>query len=231
MLLTLVTAGSRGDLQPYLALGRGLVRAGYEVRVATHATFGAAVTAHGLGFAPIAGDPRAILGSAAADAWLASGRNRNMLAFARELRREWGPLLEQSLHDYWRACQGSDAVIFSAVGVPSWHVAHRLGVPSIGPALNYATHVAVEQAMWQSSRGYVNRWRTNTLGLPPSPFLGPFEEMRRARTPTLYGFSPRVVPKPPDWGDAVHVTGWWVLPPAEGWRPPAEVESFLAGGP
>lgn len=259
--LTVVTAGSRGDIQPYLALGLGLARAGHAVRVATHEAFRELVTGHGFDFAPVAGDPRAILSSAAADAWLASGRNRSMLAFARELRRQAGPLVEQSLHDYWRACQGSDAILYSAVGLPSWHVARRLGVPAIGaflqpltrtrafptvglrggrallplpgvgPAFNYATHVAVEQVMWQSLRGRVNRWRGDTLGLPPSPFLGPFAEMRRENTPTLYGYSPRVVPKPRDWGEAVHVTGWWVLPPPAGWRPPPALDAFLADGP
>src|ERR671932_43487 len=119
MLVTIVTAGSRGDIQPYVALALGLARPGHRVRIASHETFRDFVADHGLDFAPIAGDPRAILGGAAADAWLASGRNRNMLAFARELRRLAGPLVEQSLHDYWRVCQGSDAIIFSAVCIPA----------------------------------------------------------------------------------------------------------------
>lgn len=260
MRITIVTAGSRGDVQPYVALGLGLRRAGHDVRVATHETFRDFVAAHGLGFTPIAGDPRAILRGTAADAWLASGRNRSMLAFARELRRVAGPLVERSLADYWRACQGADVVLYSAVAGPSWHVAARLGIPSfaallqplsrtrafptvglrggrglplplVGPALNYATHVAAEQAMWHSVRGRVNRWRVATLGLPPSPFLGPFAEMRRGRAPVLYGFSERVVPKPRDWGPEVRLTGWWVLEPDDAWRPAPELAAFLAAGP
>ncbi|MFL5577694.1 MAG: glycosyltransferase [Gemmatimonadaceae bacterium] len=243
MQLTIVTAGSRGDVQPYVALGLGLKRAGHDVRVATHETFRDFVVAHGLGFAPVAGDPRAILSGAAADAWLASGRNRSMLAFARELRRLAGPLVDQSLADYWRACQGADVVLYSAVALACRDVATRLGVPSfaaflqplsrtrafstiglrggrglplpvVRPALNYATHVAAEQVMWHSVRGRVNRWRVATLGLGPSPALrAPLAEMRRGRAPVLYGFSERVVPKPRDWGPEVHVTGWWVLEP------------------
>jgi UDP:flavonoid glycosyltransferase YjiC (YdhE family) len=231
------------------------------VRVATHETFRDFVTGHGLAFEPIAGDPRAILSGPAADAWLASGRNRSMLAFARELRRQAGPLVEESLHDYWRVCQGSDAVLFSAVAMPAWSVARRLGVPAIAallqpltrtrafptvgfrggrgllhvpfvaPAINYASHVAAEQVMWHAVRGRVNRWRATTLGLPPSPFLGPFAEMREARTPTLYGFSERAVPKPRDWGDEVQLTGWWTLPPREDWEPPPELAAFLDAGP
>src|SRR5512133_1262797 len=238
MLLTIVTAGSRGDVQPYVALGLGLQRAGYRVRLATHETFREFVTGRGLDFEGIAGDPRAILSSAAADAWLATGRNRNMVAFARELRRLAGPLVEQSLHDYWRVCRGTDAVIFSAVALPAYDVARRLGVPAIGAFLqpltrtryfptvgarpaataggtvdavpaapgalrgivNYATHVAAEQALWQPLRSRVNRWRVETLGVGAAPFFGPYAAMRREQVPLLYGYSPRVVAKPADWG-------------------------------
>jgi sterol 3beta-glucosyltransferase len=34
MNITILTVGSRGDVQPYLALAGGLRRAGYQVRVA-----------------------------------------------------------------------------------------------------------------------------------------------------------------------------------------------------
>jgi UDP:flavonoid glycosyltransferase YjiC (YdhE family) len=267
MLITIVTAGSRGDVQPYVALGLGLRRAGHRVRLATHETFRDFVAGYGLEFEALAGDPRAILRGAAADAWLASGRNRNMLGFMREFRRTAGDLVEQWLHDYWRIGRGADAVIFSAVTTPAHDVARRLGVPSVAAylqplsrtsefptigllgagggsdaagartqpgalrrAFNYATHVAAEQAMWQPFRGRVNRWRAETLGVPRAPFLGPHGAMWRERVPVLYGFSPRVVPKPGDWGAHVHVTGYWVLPLAESWRPAPALEAFLAAG-
>jgi len=37
MNVAILTLGSRGDVQPYVALGRGLAAAGHEVTVATHA--------------------------------------------------------------------------------------------------------------------------------------------------------------------------------------------------
>ena len=258
MLITIVTAGSRGDVQPYAALALGLRRAGHRVRLATHENFRAFVTGHGLEFTPIRGDPQAILRGAAADAWLASGRHRNMLRFAREMRRVATPLVEQMLADFWHACQGADAVIFSLVGLASWHVAERLGVPRaaaflqpvtrtrafptiglpaalplgrFGAAFNWATHVVAEQLMWQPVRSRVNRWRSATLGLPALSLEGPFRAMERQRVPVLYGFSPTVVPKPADWGDWVDVTGYWFLGPPPDWRPPPALEAFLAAGP
>ena len=57
MHLTILAHGSRGDVQPYIALGIGLLRAGYQVRLAAPQCFQEFVSAHGLDFAPLAGEP------------------------------------------------------------------------------------------------------------------------------------------------------------------------------
>src|SRR6266516_6310864 len=48
--------------------------------------------------------------------------------------------------------------------------------------------------------------------------------------PRLYGFSPRVVPRPPDWGPDHHITGYWFLDEPD-YRPPAGLADFLRAGP
>jgi hypothetical protein len=50
MRITIPTTGSRGDVEPYIALGVGLRARGHEVCVATHANFEKAVCQHGLEF-------------------------------------------------------------------------------------------------------------------------------------------------------------------------------------
>jgi UDP:flavonoid glycosyltransferase YjiC (YdhE family) len=49
--------------------------------------------------------------------------------------------------------------------------------------------------------------------------------------PTLYPFSPSVVPKPADWNPTDHVTGYWFANPPAEWQPPADLAAFLAAGP
>ena len=56
MLITVLTAGSRGDTQPYIALGLALKKAGHSVRIATFENYADFVMAHGLEFYPIRGD-------------------------------------------------------------------------------------------------------------------------------------------------------------------------------
>ncbi|CAA9349125.1 MAG: UDP-glucose:sterol glucosyltransferase [uncultured Gemmatimonadaceae bacterium] len=255
MRIAIITAGSRGDVQPYVALALGLQRAGHLVRVATHETFRGFVTGHGLEFAPVAGDPRAVLRSRAAERWLATGRNRNVLGFVRELRALAPALVEGSLADYWQAMQGADALVFSVVGVASLHVAERLDVPAfaaflqpftrtrefpaiglpqrlrLGGAFNLATHAVAEQAMWRPFRRQVGAWRRETLGLAEERALTPHGQMAARGVPTLYGFSRHVVPRPADWGAAVHLTGYWFLDAPAGYEPPPALRDFLAAGP
>jgi len=49
--------------------------------------------------------------------------------------------------------------------------------------------------------------------------------------PTLYGFSPSVLPAPSDWPLNHHVTGYWFLDESPRWQPPPALISFLESGP
>lgn len=253
MRVTIIAVGSRGDVQPYIALGLGLVAAGHAVTIATHETFRAFVSDHGLRFAPVAGDPRAMV--ATADRWLATGRKRHALPVAREMLRVLRPIMAAWLADFWRVSQDSDLLIYSAVATPAWSVAERLGIPGVaaylqplhrtrdfaavgmpnsvqlGASFNLATHILTQQIAWQPIRRQINAWRRDTLSLPPAAGYGPLGRSRvAAALPTLYACSPLVVPKPTDWGPAIRVTGYWVLPPDQDWRPSAELDAFLRSG-
>lgn len=50
-----------GDVQPYVALGKALVKDGHRVRIATHATFKSFVRDSGLEFFNIGGDPQDLM--------------------------------------------------------------------------------------------------------------------------------------------------------------------------
>jgi len=59
--ITCLTIGSRGDVQPFIALGKGLIAEGHTVTIATHAEFEDWIRSHGIGFAPVAGDPAQLM--------------------------------------------------------------------------------------------------------------------------------------------------------------------------
>ena len=74
--------------------------------------------------------------------------------------------------------------------------------------------------------------RHSSLGLPPwRSYQHMYGAARPSGTPWLFGYSPSVLPKPPDWADHHHVTGYWFLDPPPAWQPPADLLRFLDAGP
>jgi sterol 3beta-glucosyltransferase len=254
--VVIVTLGSRGDVQPYVALGAGLKAAGHEVVLATHAPFGAQIRARGLGFSPMEGDPREEMGTEAARAALESGKNpfRFWRRFVESGKERAGRLMRDCL----RACEGAEAILFSGTGfLVAFHVAEALKVPFVPAYLqpvhrtrhmpdvlfpeapawlpfrgsyDLLSHLVSEQLLWQLLRGATNEARREVLGLPPIPLAGPFGELGRSLRPYLYGFSEHVVPRPPDWGEHLRITGYWFLGDEGGRRPPPGLEDFLSSG-
>lgn len=244
--------GSRGDLQPCLALGRGLAARGDAVRLIAAGRYKSLIEAAGLAPAPLSVDPVEIITSEAGQAWLDGGRNP--VRFLRHFTRIVGPLASQLLQEVATGCAGADLIVAPTLGFLGEHMAERLGVPSalihvqpsqpttafphplapqarlLGPTGNQWSYYAVEQLAWQLVRPFINRWRAETLGLPRLPVRGPARRFRRERRPVLCSFSRFVVPRPPDWPPYVHVTGHWFADLDEGWTPPPALTALLAAG-
>jgi UDP:flavonoid glycosyltransferase YjiC (YdhE family) len=252
MHLTILAAGSRGDIQPYFALGVGLQAGGHRVRFAAFRNFGSLVEPYGLEFAPVDADFQAILSGADGQGMVASGGN--FLQLARGIGRTVQPILTQIGNDFWRACQGTDLLIsgLNGVGFFGYEFADQLGLPCVnasvvplfatrefanlmwpwhwqlGGAYNLLTHRLTAIAGWQLFGQIINRWRQATLNLPPLSSRA--AEQRIAQMPMLMGISPRVLPKPRDWPAQFHITGYWFLPRPLDWTPPDELVRFLAAG-
>jgi len=251
--VTILAVGSRGDVQPYVALGQGLAKIGHRVRLAAYLDYEPLVRRYGLDFAPLRVDLRQLLESGTLQAWLETGRNP--LAFVTYLGRMAGDMLWGMLADCWDACLGSDGIVFSNLGFAGYHIAERLGVPCLSAVLqpmgrtrafpsvttprvlplgglgNLLTHTIEEQLLWQTVREPVNRWRRETLGLRPLSWRGPFAAVYAQRVPYLFGYSPHVLAKPADWPSWYDVTGYWFLDRPPEWQPPADLVAFLQAGP
>ena len=247
--ITIFTLGSRGDVEPYLALGMGLVSAGHTVRLATHERYGPEIRGAGLEFSPAAADPRHMMEGEAGKGWLESGRNP--VRIMRRLLDVSGPIFQQYLEDCETAIGGTDAVLFSVLAFPAYHLAEAARIPAIGAylqpmtrtrelpslfmksggsrLLNLWSHIAVEQVTWQPLRRPVNRWREG-LGLNPLPWSGLYRSIYQSM-PVLYGFSPAVVPPPSDWPGQISVTGYWIREASEDRRPAERIVRFLQAGP
>jgi len=138
MKVALVAVGSRGDVEPYIALGQRLVARGHSVRVASLGSFGEAVAGAGLAFHSLGDLPRRFEPRAASDGRTAfpDGRTRRDAStlFRGVAGRAlfwafFAGMLRASLDRFISACEGMDVVLFTRLALPVPHVAERLGIP------------------------------------------------------------------------------------------------------
>ncbi|MER6384260.1 glycosyltransferase [Streptomyces sp. NPDC001250] len=242
--------GSRGDTQPYLAVGRVLKARGHRVSIATGQCYAELVRQSGLDHIPIDVDVEQVLKSEDGQQWL--GAERNPLRLARRLEPLAASYVDQVVADAAGECAAADAVVCSLLGMmfrpaivpPSTPFAYGGLQPtypsrtfptiqlsqrrSLGAWGNRWSHGAVESVMWLCVRAALAR--RATAG-PRPPLRAPSAQLRRAGHPLLCGFSPSVVPRPADWPSFVHVTGYWFTETPASWTPPPDLQEFLAAGP
>lgn len=243
-------AGSRGDVQPCLALGRALTRRGDTVRVLASSRYEHLVQGAGLEFHPLPADPFEIIQSAEGLELLAGPTNP--FAFIRSLGRVLEPRIGPILAATRAGAEGADLVLapsFSLIGV---HLSQYLRVPHaiihfqpshptrefphplapaarfLGPLGNRLSFDAVDLGSWLMCRRFINPWRSKSLGLPALSLIDPIRRIRTA--PVLCAFSATVVPRPTDWGPNVHMTGFWHHEQSQ-WQAPRRLLSFLEDGP
>jgi sterol 3beta-glucosyltransferase len=61
MRITCLTIGTRGDVQPFIALCRGFMADGHQTRIATHTEYKDWIEGFGIEFAPVEGDPAELM--------------------------------------------------------------------------------------------------------------------------------------------------------------------------
>jgi sterol 3beta-glucosyltransferase len=244
---TILALGSRGDVQPFVALGQGLRAAGHRVRIAAAEDYGPLATENGLPFHPLVGRIVDLMDRDLVYAAFDSGANP--IPFGLRFREAVAPLMESLLRDSLAASEGADALIVSTLGIhPGEIVAAEQDLPIVEahfhPVAPTRTlpHAFFPEQPWLPDplRGVYNRL-SHTLGdRGMRQFFRPAQErakrslgrsrksLRKAKQLSLHAYSPQVAPPPPDF---VPVTGYWPLPEPLGYRLPADLEAFLRDGP
>jgi sterol 3beta-glucosyltransferase len=252
--INIISVGSRGDVQPYIALGQGLQRAGHSVRLVTNADFTPLVKSYGLDICPVDIKVEAMLRQQDASAAIERGGVLASFRKLSELASTSTALLVRTALD---AAQEADLLIsgFSGMLVAA-SLAEKLHLPLVQaynvpltptsaypgallPWLSFPPHAIshqvshrlTRQLIWQVGRSSTNAARRKILGLPPAPATGMDSVPALRNAPLLYGFSPAVLPRPAEWEDRIQVTGYWFADEPGGWTPPAELAAFLERGP
>lgn len=239
--ITLLTIGSRGDVQPYIALGKGLLAEGHNVTIATHLGFKDWILKHGLQFKEVAGNPAELMA-------LMVTHGSMSVSFLREASAKFRGWITELLDSSWKACEGTDILIESPSAMGGIHIAEALGIPYMraftmpwtrtrayphafivpdgkrGGSYNLLTHVMFENIFWKGISSQVNRWRVETLGLSRTNLV----KLQQSRIPFLYNISPSIFPPAVDFPDWIKVTGYWFLNEgSEDYEPPKALVEFI----
>lgn len=253
MKVNILAAGSRGDVQPMVALGVGLVRAGHEVTICAGDDFEDFVTSRGVGFAPSGARIDDLIASPLGVAWLGhSSTNpfRELAALRRFVRASTDgyagalvPLMGSA--DVWVSGALTVHAVDALVSVGGGrHVVAEFApmrptregsatmqppMPSRRSIVNSVAGQATLNAMASSFALPGDRVRAE-LGLPPTGRRGFLDAVRR--TPGLLAASPLVVPPAPDWHGNPEVTGYWfldTLDDPDGWSPSPGLADWVEG--
>ena len=83
--------------------------------------------------------------------------------------------------------------------------------PRLGGRANYATHKVFEQIMWMAGKSPIRQFWQQEFGRPPWDFGCPYSRQTTAAMPTVVSCSNTVFPRPDDWPEHVHNTGYWFI--------------------
>jgi sterol 3beta-glucosyltransferase len=253
-IVILTSYGTRGDIQPYLALALRLKKEGHEVILAAGIEYASFIQERQVQYTPMHINVQEIFQLKQCRAFFyGKGKEKQ------EANIEWRKLLTihipKILDEIWVASQGADCLIYPPTLYPVWHIAEKLKIPAIisiavpivsvtaafpaillcandlGKFLNRWSHRLQISMLMRSFREIVKQWCRNTLQVKsPGRFMN-YLSRNGDPIPVLYPYSPMVLPMPGDWNNTTLASGYWFLERHEDWKPSVELESFLAKGP
>lgn len=257
MKVLVLTYGSRGDVQPYVALGLGLKARGHEVTLATSERFRAFVEDRGLRFGSMSDDLLAIIDTDQGKDLLEKGSSLFQI-FKSSIRmaRQVAPLQRAMMGETWEIARDvdPDIIVYHSKAGSAPHIAEKLGVPCVlatpipmfvpTRAFRFVVFPDWKLGGWYNKASYTlilfltNRvWARYIRDFRKSIDLPPLKTYDMRRTADgrdiliLHGHSEAVLPRPDDWPDSAHVTGYLFLKSNTAWTPPEDLQAFLDAGP
>lgn len=244
MKITILTYGSRGDVQPFLPLSLGLMAKGHFVKLAAPSRFKGIIEGYGIHSVPLVGEPEDL-------SRRFNNAGFNSFKMVRDFMRHAVEIGADVLRQTEEACKDADLIVHTfAHAVGAHTLAREKNIPDIHiqtfpmftptgdypnvtmpdlrlRSLNRLTHFASKKiAWWISSFGFEQVCRRT--GFPKRRLYFPFEkDPLRLLTPILCAWSPNILPPSSDWIADIHVTGYFFFGTDISYQPPAELQNFL----
>jgi sterol 3beta-glucosyltransferase len=252
MKVSILTLGTRGDVQPYVALGEALINKGHQVVICTGMSFRSLIESHGVSFYPASADLMEILESEEGRA-IFSGGAINPIKMMDYAKRIITPAYRKSMEDFYVASKGADIIIFHPKALGACDIADYYGIPAVcmppvpiiypitefpnlavsptrnlGAGLNKLSY-QVSTLAEGSYIKQINNFREKTLRLPPRKSGAYNKQVGKHSLRIVYPISELLFPEVNSWKGKVDLTGFFYLNEEEN-RLEAEIEQFLEQG-
>jgi sterol 3beta-glucosyltransferase len=227
----IVAIGSRGDVQPYVALALGLMDRGHETTILAHENFKDFVEGYGIHFVAVKGHVEDMLRSPEG---MAVVRDGSLSAFTRYLQKVNKITSDSLIHDTMGAFEKADVIVASLLAMP-WvdAIAEKLGkgwaivqlnLPTIRtkafplvfldffnfPGYNRFSYRLFEWVYWRVNKKNINQFR-GSLGLPGLK-ISILKKIADEKILNLHCFSTSLLARPNDWAPQNQITGFLFIP-------------------
>ncbi len=248
MQISILTYGSRGDVQPFLALALGLKNAGHQIVLAAPHRFSDFIESYGIPCEPLAGDPDEL-------SLLLNQAGNNPFRMVQSMRKHVVGIAPDVVRGVRRAMVGTDMIIHGFAFTTGAHsYANELGIPDVSIQMfpvfapthqfsaigvngsksgwfNYFTHWLSTKVFWHVGNAGYFQLRKKAPQDFPSKLFWPFKPSNtRTQTPLIFAISPQVLPMPEEWKlPYIHQPGYFFLEEQD-FTPPPELVKFLSIG-
>ncbi len=225
MRTALVAYGTRGDMQPFICLGRALADRGHSVELVATGDGEALARAAGLPFRPLPIDMQALIRSEPAQRMLADGRIGTFFRWLGTEERAFAAEMGQALIEAGRAadlivCGAFQTLRCRAIADAHGSALVPLHLTPVFPSRKYTSTLLPQRRLGPLTRPahllpLWTYWRTqledlrelrDELGLPP-PSWSAWRELFSGEVPCLLAYSQTLFPRPGDWPPAPHQAG------------------------
>lgn len=246
-MITILCAGSRGDIQPYIALAQQIQKLGQAVRIAAGKSYGEFVKEYGIEFYPLSADQNTVeIDPGLLDA-AANATNPLKMLSAFSKMKKYARLMVDEMYE---ACIGSDIVVYHPGCTIGYFAANQLGIPSVmaspfpmlrtketASVIAYGkskmpegiSYTLLQNMLWMASKTGIKSFWKEKFGKKPEDFGIPYEKVDE-RHPSVVSCSEYVFRRPKDWNKNVHQYGYWFADQTEEYQGPEELMDFLNSG-
>ena len=226
--ITILTAGTLGDIIPYVFLAKELIKKNYSICMTIDYSLLDKMEDKNIIFFPIH-DPYILKKDKKSINIIKSGGGKK---FIKNMNAHKEHDIYSFLEDCKESTKNSSLILYSNLGYAGPHLSEYYNIPAIAIPLtptypskfytalnintppifpktfNRLTHTYSEFIFWQGIKKPINKWRKESLKLTTISLFGPFKKIRESKQPFIYLFSQALFNRPRDWPKHVKIIGF-----------------------